>query len=133
LLEANVAGAAAAATPPTGTDPEYTLTLTHGLGQTLFVSNRREWIVGALPTGNFSASFDFGSDDPPNVALVAETGDGNKEILIVELINPIYDESSRTATYDVRILQDDDLVDMSFTQDPSSGDHADASYGRPIS
>ena len=116
-------------TPVAAGDASYTLTLSEGLGQTIFFSDRPDRIVGTLPTRDFLSTFDFGADDPPNAALVAETGDGNKEILIVELINPVYDESSRTATYDVRILQDDDLVDMSFTQDLSAADHADASYG----
>ncbi len=120
---------AAGVAPAAGGEASYTLTLSEGLGQTVFFSDRPERIVGTVPTPDFLATLGFDADNPPNAALVAQTGDGNEEILIVELINPVYDDASRTATYDVRLLQDDDVVDMNFTQDLSTAAHSDTSYG----
>lgn len=117
LLEANVAGATASATPPTGAEPGYTLTLTHGLGQTLFFSDRPERIVGTVGTPQFLDRLGFDPTNAPNAALVAEREDGTEDIIVVELTNPRYDEFSLTATYDVSILQDDERVDMTFVQE----------------
>lgn len=107
---------------------DYVLTLSEGLGQTIFFSDRPDRIVGAVPTPRFLNALGFTPDNPPNAALVASTSDGNEEILIVELFNPTYDESTKTATYEVRILDDAERVDMQFSEIPNTGDHADTTY-----
>ena len=129
LLEANGSSATAAATPPTGTGPQYTLTLTRGLGQTLFFSDRPERIVGTVETPLFLDRLGFDPGNPPNAALVAEREDGTEDVLVIELTNPRYDESSLTATYDVGILQDDERVDMTFVRETLDDVPATASYG----
>jgi hypothetical protein len=116
-------------TPEPGTAGAYTLTLSQGLGQTLFFSNRPERIVGAVPTPRFIDALGFSPDNPPNAALVADLGNGDEEILVVELSAPTYDEVTKTATYEVRILDDTDRVDMAFNEDPQTGPHAAADYG----
>jgi hypothetical protein len=45
--------------PKAGTDGAYTLTLEHGLGQTIYFSDRPERVVGADPTPQFLKGFGF--------------------------------------------------------------------------
>ncbi len=90
----------------TGGGPgDHTVTLEHGLGQTIYFSNRPERIVGAAPTPNFLAGLGFPDENPPNAALLVETEDGVTEIAVVELFNPRYDEDTHTATYDLQVLE----------------------------
>jgi hypothetical protein len=60
----------------------------------------------------------FTPANPPNAALVANKANGDTEILVLELFNPRYDEATKTATYDVHVLQNDERVDMQFTATP---------------
>lgn len=88
----------------------YTLTVTGGPDQTVYFSDRPDRIVGTLPTTQFLDGLGFAPDNPPNAALVART-DGGEEIVVVELLNPVYTERFEpdaivTLTYDVRILAD---------------------------
>lgn len=118
-----------AATPVAGSGPVYTLTLTEGLGDTLFFSDRPERIVGTVPTPTFLDNLGFSPDNPPNAALIGGLGDDNEEIVALELFSPSYDAATRTATYDVRILQDYDRLEMTFTAAPSTAaDHASTTY-----
>jgi hypothetical protein len=91
-------------TPAEGSEGRYTLTLEQGLGYTVYFSDRPDRIVGAHPTPTFLAGLGFPEDNPPNAALVVETGEGQTEIAVVELFNPRYDEGSHTATYEVAVL-----------------------------
>jgi hypothetical protein len=105
-------------TPAEGTEGRYTLTLEQGLGHTVYFSDRPERIVGAHPTPTFLAGLGFPEDNPPNAALVVETGEGQTEIAVVELFNPRYDEGTHTATYDVVVLGEWERSsdDMSFIE-----------------
>jgi hypothetical protein len=84
---------------------EHTITLEQGLGQTIYFSDRPERVVGATPTLDFLRHLGFPDENPPNAALLIETGDGAQEIAVVELFNPHYDPETATATYDVRVLE----------------------------
>lgn len=76
------------------------MTLDHALGQTLYVSNRPERIVGMTPTADFLAGFSFGADNPPNAALVMETDAGETNVAMVELMNPVFDPDTQQLTYE---------------------------------
>jgi hypothetical protein len=94
-----------------------TLTADHLPGQTLYFSDRPERIVGMVaterflgtgggaPAGGTPTGAGFTPADPPNAALVAQTAEG-EDILVVELLNPRYDEAAGTLAYDVRLLAD---------------------------
>jgi hypothetical protein len=84
---------------------DHTITLEQGLGQTIYFSNRPERIVGATPTLDFLRNLGFSTENPPNAALLIDTGDGAQEIAVVELFNPHYDPETATATYDLRVLE----------------------------
>ena len=93
-----------------GEDGAYILTLTGGPAQTIYFSDRPERIVGTMPTHQFLETLGFPPDNPPNAALVAQTDEG-EDIVVVELLNPVYTEGfgpdqGATLTYDVRVLAD---------------------------
>jgi hypothetical protein len=90
--------------PKEGTDDTYTVTLEDGTGQTIYFADRPSRDVGAVPTGPFLDGLGFSEDNPPNAAIVIDTGDGETDIAVVELLNPTYDDATQTATYDVQVL-----------------------------
>ena len=92
--------------PKDGRSGTYTLTLEHGLGQTLYFSDRPERIVGAAPTAEFLAGLGFPPDNPPNAALVVETAPGRDRHRRGGAVNPAYDEATHTATYEAKVLAD---------------------------
>jgi hypothetical protein len=51
----------------------HTLTLEHGLGQTVYFSDRPSRDVGATPTPRFLNTLGFSADNPPNAALIVDT------------------------------------------------------------
>src|SRR5829696_1762143 len=75
--------------PKAGEEGAYTVTLEHGLGQTLYFADRPSRDVGAVPTEHFLAGLGFPADNPPNAAIVVDDGDGGTEIAVVELRNPV--------------------------------------------
>jgi hypothetical protein len=92
--------------PKEGEDGAFTLTLEHGLGQTIYFSDRPERFVWTSPTQDFLKGLGFPPDNPPNAALLVEPAPGGTDIAVLELFNPRYDESSHTATYDVQVLKE---------------------------
>ena len=72
----------------------YTLSLEGSLGDTVYFSDRPARRVGLIPTAVLLEQLGFTPADPPNAALVAQTADG-EDILVVELMNPRYDEAAR--------------------------------------
>jgi hypothetical protein len=116
--------------PKDGADGTYTVTLQHGLGQTLYFSNRPERIVGVASTSQFLDGLGFSPDNPPNAALVFGSDDGGTDIAVVELTNPTYNEASSTATYDVSVLKNfESDVDMQFQESPADLSTVAASFG----
>jgi hypothetical protein len=102
------------------TPDTYTLTLAHGLGQTIFFSDRPERVVGAAPTPQFLKGLGFPDNNPPNAALVLEAGPGDEDIAVLELTNPTYDEATKTATYDAKSLADwQRTLAMGFSEQPA--------------
>ena len=62
----------------------------------------------------------FAPDNPPNAALLVESGDGATTIAVVELFSPTYDEASRTATYEATALADwQDSFELGLARDPA--------------
>lgn len=111
-------------TPVEGEEGRYTVTLEHGLGQTIYFSDRPNRIVGASPTPRFLGSLGFPDDNPPNAALLMEVAEGKTEIAVVELFRPVYDETSHTATYEVEVLsQWENSVELGFGK--AAGDLAE--------
>lgn len=106
--------------PSDDAEGRYVLTLEQGLGQTIYFTDRPERVVGATPTAEFMANIGFSEADPPNAALVVEKEGGETEIAVVELIDPSYDEATRTATYEVAVLEEwERELGVGFTEAPA--------------
>jgi hypothetical protein len=116
--------------PKGGEAGTFTVTLDHGLGQTLYFSDRPARDVGATPTSQFLAGLNFSASNPPNAALLFETANGATDIAVIELYSPTYDEASFTATYDVKVLQDwEDSTDLHFSEAPADLAALASSFG----
>jgi hypothetical protein len=87
----------------------YLLTLT-GLGsQTLYFSDRPDRIVGTVSTSQFLEGLGFSPYQPPNAAVVVQTPEGERDVLVVELYNPVYtqhfgEDGMDVLTYQARVL-----------------------------
>jgi hypothetical protein len=90
-------------TPVPAGGASFLLTLEGHSGQTIYFSDRPDRIVGTLPTQESLGGLGFTPENPPNAALVAEfkAGDG---VVVLELIEPVYDEASGALTYGVHEL-----------------------------
>jgi len=116
--------------PSGGDDGTFTVTLEHGLGQTVYFSDRPERVVGAAPTAEFIAGFGFSPESPPNAALLVEDERGDTIIAVVELTNPAYDVATRTATYDATELAEfTGGAGMAFHREPAGVSALPASFG----
>src|SRR5262249_43595138 len=80
-----------------GSPDAFTLTLDHGLGQTVFFSDRPERVVGAVPTAKFLQRFPFGAANPPNAALVLAAGPDDTDVVVAELTAPRYRSEEHTS------------------------------------
>jgi hypothetical protein len=66
--------------------------------------------VGTVPTDRFLDSLGFTPVNPPNAAIVVEDSDGQRDVLVVELMNPVYIEDlaglgHNSLVYEAKILE----------------------------
>lgn len=110
-------------TPTTFPAPDYTLTLHGHIGQTIYFSDRPARVFGEAPTPTFLDNLGFTPVDPPNAALVTTSDSGETIAVIVELLNPVYDEATGDVTYQANILAGYDgeglkhIVEQSYSSD----------------
>jgi hypothetical protein len=88
---------------------DYLLTLTGAAAQTLYFSDRPERIVGTVDTVQFLEVLGFTPVNPPNAALVVRTPEGERDVLVIELFDPVYteditDPGNVTVAYGARVL-----------------------------
>lgn len=93
--------------PDPDEDGRFLLRLTDTIAHTVYFSDRPERITGVVPTGQFLDALGFTPVNPPNAALVAQTNTG-EEVVIVELFDPVYNETDATLVYRARLLADYD-------------------------
>jgi hypothetical protein len=91
-------------TPPAGSGAGYLLTLEGHHGGTIYFSDHPDRIFGDAPTEKFLDGLGFSPANPPNAALVVETASGETDVVVLELIEPAYDQSSGTIVYGATIL-----------------------------
>ncbi len=91
-------------TPTPAGGASFLLTLEGHTGQTIYFSDRPDRIVGASPTGEFLDGLGFGVENPPNAALVGEFRAG-QGVVVLQLIEPMYDLDSGTVTYGAEVLE----------------------------
>ena len=95
---------------PSDESPEvFLLSLTGVSSQTIFFSDRPDRIVGTMETSGFLESLGFTPFNPPNAAAVVRTPEGERDVLVVELFDPVYTEDfanpgAATLIYKARVL-----------------------------
>jgi len=91
--------------PVPGGGADYLLTLEGHHGATIYFSDRPDRIFGDSPTQQFLDGLGFSPVNPPNAALVTQVDDDNAdEVIILELVNPWFDDASGTLTYGANVL-----------------------------
>lgn len=95
---------AAGGTPVPGGGAPFLLTLHGHSGQTIYFSDRPDRIVGATPTEKFLPGLGFAPENPPNAALVAE-GKAGQGVVVLKLVEPVYDPQADTLTYGADVLK----------------------------
>jgi hypothetical protein len=92
----------------TPSDQGSTLSFEHGVGQTIYFSDRPERLTGLLSTAELVAQWPFESDSPPNAALaISNAEDESTTVLVGVLTDPQWDPASATLRYGFRLLSDD--------------------------
>lgn len=96
-------------TPKPDEEGLFQLTL-YGTGeQTLYFATGSDRIVGVMPTDQFLDELGFTPANPPNAAVEVWTAEGERDVLVVQLIDPVYsrsfgDNAEETLTYDAKVL-----------------------------
>jgi hypothetical protein len=106
----------------------YKLTLNGISTNVLYFSDRPERIVSQMTTQLYVDGWNEGQDsfvaDPPNAALVMNEA-GGENIIVVELLNPVYDSENQVLVYDVVSLNPPDgqgvLSFVSTTESDDAG------------
>lgn len=118
-------------TPSPDEDGVYLLTLVGASNQTIFFSDRPQRIVGTVPTTRLFETLGFTPDNAPNAAIVAHDESGERDVLVVELFDPVITQSfgdteSTVVIYKARILEafaGDNLEQWQIEQDDDQLDH----------
>ena len=92
------------ASPEAGEHGTHLLTLSGHPGQTIHFSDRPQRVFGQVATATFFDALGFTPDNPPNASLVVAAPDGSDDILVLELLNPIYDGGADLLLYETNIL-----------------------------
>jgi hypothetical protein len=121
--------AAGTLVPAAGTNDRFTLTLTGGLGHTIYFADRPERAYGAVPTAAFLKGLNFSPENPPNAALVMDAAPNDIDVVVLELTNPTYDDTTRSATYEARVLRDYERTGVRFQERPKSAQSVHQRFG----
>jgi hypothetical protein len=86
----------------------YTLTLNDVVPYTVFFADRPARDVGFAPMDKFLKGFSFGASNTPNAALILSVSEENEtsDMVIVELTNPQYNNTTGTLTYNAKLLEE---------------------------
>ena len=84
----------------------YTLTMTDVVPYTIYFADRPARDVGLAPMDKFLKGFDFGASTPPNAALILPEENETSDMVIVELTNHHYNNTTGTLTYKARQLKE---------------------------
>ena len=89
---------------PVGAGADFLLTLEGHTGTTVYFSDRPDRVFGEAPTQRFLEGLGFTPTNPPNAALVTRDETGTEDILVVELVAPVFDAPAGSLTYGVNVL-----------------------------
>lgn len=108
------------ASPEPGAHGEYLLTLSGHPGQTVGFSDRPKRDFGQVDTASFLEMVGFTPENPANAAIVVSTPAGEDDVLVVELLNPVFDDAAGLLIYEANILGEyagDGLTPIADRQD----------------
>lgn len=117
-------------TPVASGGADYLLTLEGHTGGTIYFSDRPERIFGDAPTQKFLDGLGFSPNNPPNAAIVTHGDDGTEDVLVVELLNPAYDEAAGSLTYGVTVLSDYSGEGLAYVAAQQQDSQLAATFGR---
>ena len=100
----------------------YTLTMMDVVPYTIFFADRPARDVGFAPMDKFLKGFDFGVNNPPNAAIILPDENETSDMVIVELTNPQYDNTTGTLTYTASLLKDYSFESVWFQDQKSKVD-----------
>ena len=84
----------------------YTLTMNNVVPYTMFFADRPARDVGFAPMDKFLKGFDFGASNPPNAAIILPDENETSDMVVVELTNPQYNNTTQTLTYTPKQLKE---------------------------
>lgn len=84
----------------------YTLTMNDVVPYTIFFADRPARDVGFAPMDKFLKGFNFGASNPPNAAIILPDENVSSDMVIAELTNPQYNNTTRTLTYTAKQLKE---------------------------
>ncbi|MGD1838430.1 MAG: hypothetical protein ACPKPY_10290 [Nitrososphaeraceae archaeon] len=83
----------------------YLLELNDVSYKTILFSDMPDRIVTSVSTSNFIGNWSSGEDsfavDAPNTVLVVDEQEGEQDVTIVELFNPVYEVDKKVLKYDI--------------------------------
>ena len=110
-------------------DGSFDLTLDGHHGGTIYFSDRPERVFGVSPTDDFLETLGFPKKNPPNAALLVNSG--NKEdVAIVELFDPVFDEELGRLTYRVKLLDAYDETGLDHVADQITASDLPAEFDK---
>ncbi len=84
----------------------YTLTINGVLPYTVYFSDRPARDAGMVEMEQFIEGFSFDPNNPPNALLIIREGEEESDMIVVELTEPKYNETTETLTYKARLTAD---------------------------
>ena len=100
----------------------YTLTMTNVVPYTIFFADRPARDVGFTTMDKFLKGFNFGASNPPNAALILSDENETSDMVIVELTNPQYNNTTQTLIYTARQLKEYSFESVWFQDQKSKVD-----------
>jgi hypothetical protein len=100
----------------------YTLTMIDVVPYTVFFADRPAHDVGFAPMDKFLNGFRFGASNPPNAAIILPDENEKSDMVIVELTNPQYNNTTGTLTYTASLLKDYSFESVWFQDQKSKVD-----------
>lgn len=84
----------------------YTLTITDVIPYTVYFSDRPARDAGMVEMEQFLEGFNFDPNNPPNALVTIREGEEEKDMIVVELTEPSYNNATNTLMYKAHLTAD---------------------------
>ena len=84
----------------------YTLTINGVLPFTVYFSDRPARDAGMVEMEQYIEGFNWDPNNPPNALLMFREAEEESDMIVVELTEPQYDETTETLTYKAKLIAD---------------------------